>query len=118
MSKGHKAAGGIASKNITHQSVRTGAGSRAVNKNWVSQVGTSLGNRAQNALDGGGGTVLKGVRAQPFKGPSFHGAGQGSALAAATKAGPGGSRNVYRTGVQGQHGPVAGVRRTPSKSFD
>ena len=97
---------GIASKNVTHRPVKTGVGARGVNVRWPAQVGGSRGNRAQNALDGGGGVVLKGVRADPYKGPNFNPVRQGNEVAAATVCGPGGSRNVYRTGVQGQHGSV------------
>jgi hypothetical protein len=110
---GKGSGGGLGMNKNASPNYKVGAGSRAVNIDWVGQQGTSLGNKVM-----GRGEPLKGIRAQPFGGPSFHGAGQGNAIAAATKAGPGGSRAVYRTGVQGQHGPVAGTRRTPSKSFD
>jgi hypothetical protein len=35
-----------------------------------------------------------------------------------TKAGPGGSREVMKSGSQGQHGPVAGTPWTPGRGFD
>src|SRR5215469_10651804 len=99
----HKPAGGIASKNIVHKPVRTGPGARAVNKAWPAQVGISRGNRVQGgAEDGGGHTLpLSGIRAEPYKGPSFNPIPQGNAVAAATVCGPGGSRNVYKSGSQG-----------------
>jgi hypothetical protein len=100
MTKGHKPAGGIASKNVTHKPVRTGPGARSVNVRWPASVGGSRGNRAQNALDGGGGVVLRGVRPEPYKGPSFNPVPQGNAVAAATVCGPGGSREVFKSGSQ------------------
>ena len=97
---------GIASKHVTRRPVVAGPGARSVNKDWPAQVGASRGNRAQNALDGGGGVILKGVRADPYKGPSFNPVPQGNEVAASTVCGVGGSRTVYKTGVQGQHGSV------------
>jgi hypothetical protein len=81
----------IASKNVSKQNVRTGAGSRAVSVDWVGQQGTSLGNKVM-----GRGEPLKGIRAQPFKTPSFDPIAQGDALA--TNVGKGGfgtGRTLY-----------------------
>src|SRR5215471_5845551 len=108
---------GIASKHVTRRPVVAGPGARGVNVKWPASVGASRGNRAQNALDGGGGVILKGVRADPYKGPSFNPVPQGNAVAAATVCGPGGSRTVMRSGAQGTHGPVnsGGPRITNTK---
>jgi hypothetical protein len=43
---------GIASENVTKQTVRTGVGARAVNPLWPVTVGNSRGNRV-GALEGG-----------------------------------------------------------------
>jgi len=103
MAKGHRPAGGIASRNVKNVGYRPGPGARAVNKAWPAQVGISRGNRVQGgAEDGGGHTLpLSGIRAEPYKGPSFNPVPQGNAVAAATVCGVGGSRTVYRSGSQG-----------------
>jgi hypothetical protein len=110
---GKGSGGGLGMNKNASPNYKVGAGSRAVNVDWVGQTGTSLGNKVM-----GRGEPLRGIRAQPFTSPSFHGPGQGNEIAAATKCGPGGSRTILRTGGQGVQGPVAGTRRTPSKSFD
>jgi hypothetical protein len=99
---GKGSGGGIGMNKNVQPGYKTGVGSRAANPRWVSQIGASQGNRVQGA-EGGSGKVLKGVRADPYKGPSFHGTGQGNEIAAATVCGPGGSRAVSRSGSQGKH---------------
>jgi hypothetical protein len=102
----HKAAGGIRSKNVTHKPVRTGVGARAVNVKWPAQVGLSRGNRVQNSLEGGGGKVLQGVRAEPYKGQSFKPVPLGNSLVNNVGAGsPGAGRTLYgQSGSQQQYG--------------
>jgi hypothetical protein len=104
-------------KNIS-PGYKTGVGARGVNVKWPAQVGASRGNRVQIAETGGGGKVLTGVRADPYKPPNFNPVRQGNEVAAATVCAPGGSRNVYRTGVQGQHGSVnpGGPKLTNTKN--
>ena len=99
---------GIASKNLTHPSVRNGPGARAVNKNWPAQVGISRGNRVQGGAEGGGGHTLplSGIRAEPYKGASFNPIPQGNEVAAATVCAVGGSRVVHKTGSQQTYGAV------------
>ena len=116
MRKGHKPAGGIASKNVTHKPVKTGVGARAVNKNWPASVGGSRGNRV-GGLEGGAGKILKGIRPRPYDaGPSFNPVKQGNELAAATKCGPGGSREVFKSGSQ--HGLTTRANNPRGRSFD
>ena len=113
----HKPAGGIGSKNVVAKPVRTGAGARAVNKDWPATVGLSRGNRVQGALEGGGGAVLKGVRADPYKGASFKPAPLGNSLVNNVgQGGPGKGRTLYgQSGMQGTHGPVnPGANDRPS----
>ena len=105
MTKGHKPGGGIAGKNVVSKPVRTGPGARAINKDWPATVGLSRGNRV-GGVEGGVGKVLTGVRADPYKPPNFNPVRQGNEVAAATVCGPGGSREVMRSGQQGQHGSV------------
>jgi len=117
--KGHKPAGGIGSKNVTHKPVRTGAGARAVNKKYISQIGTSVGNHVQTSVEGGGKT-LHGVRADPYKGRSFDPVPFGNELVNNIgKGGPGAGRTLYgQSGLQGQHGSVnpGGPKLTNTKN--
>jgi hypothetical protein len=104
----HKPAGGIKSRNVVSKPVRTGPGAKAVNVKWPAQVGVSRGNRVQGGAEGGMGGVLplSGIRADPYKSPSFNPVRQGNAIAAATVCGPGGSREVFKTGTQQTYGSV------------
>jgi hypothetical protein len=116
--KGHLAGGGIAGKNVTKQNVRIGIGARAVDPQYPGQPGGSRGNSVQRGLEGGGTRLLANNRADVYGGPSFRPAPLGNAVAASTKCGVGGSRTVYKTSTQGQHGQVAGAHRPPGRSFD
>jgi hypothetical protein len=93
----HKPAGGIGSRNVTDRTVRTGDGARAVNTKFASRVGQSIGNKATEKR----GTIPY-VREDVYKPPNFNPVPQGNQVAASTQCGPGGSRNIYRSG--GQHG--------------
>jgi hypothetical protein len=97
----HRPAGGLKSKNITERPVRVGPGARAIDKNWVAQIGSSQGNHATMKSK-----ILPDHRADPYGGPSFRPAPMGSTVAAQTVCGPGGSRTVMRSGQQGTHGNV------------
>jgi hypothetical protein len=103
---------GIAGKSVTHKPVRTGVGARGVNKQWVSQIGQSMGNHITEGRD-----TLRCVRAVgPYKGPNFNPVPQGNAVAAATKCGPGGSREIFKSG--GQHGLMTRANNPRGRSFD
>jgi hypothetical protein len=88
---------GIDSKNLTHRPVRTGDGARAVNTKFASRVGQSMGNKATEKRG-----VIPYTREDVYKPPNFNPVRHGNAVAAETVCGPGGSRNIYRSG--GQHG--------------
>jgi hypothetical protein len=92
---------GISSKNLTNRPVRTGVGARGVNKNWVSQIGQSMGNKATERPE-----VMRGVRAVPYKGASFKPAPLGNELVNNVGAGkPGAGRTLYgQSGSQQQYG--------------
>ena len=49
MAKGNRPAGGIGSRVVTKQSVRTGAPARGVNPGHVAQQGTALGNKVMES---------------------------------------------------------------------
>jgi|SRR6516164_6878678 hypothetical protein len=91
----HKPAGGIAGRNVTNKSVRTGDGARAVNTKFASRIGQSIGNKATEKRG-----IIPYVREDVYKPPDFRPAPMGNAVAASTKCGPGGSRTVYRSGGQ------------------
>ena len=98
MAKGHRPAGGIASRVTREIGYRSGPGAKGVNKNWVSQTGQSLGNHITEKSG-----VLRGVPAAgPYGGASFNPVEQGNKIAAATVCKPGGSRNRYPQGSQGK----------------
>ena len=98
MAKGNQ---GIRSKNLVHKPVRTGARREHIQKAGVAQLGQMQGNHATNK----GATNYKGVGLIGPKSPIS--VKLGNEIAAATKCGVGGSREVMRTGTQG----VRGTRR-------
>jgi hypothetical protein len=92
---------GIRSNKLTHPGVRTGQVRRGQNPKWTSQVGSAMGNhvterRYQIPRDK--------VAEARHDGKTGISVPLGNAVSAATKCGPGGSRNVYATGTQSQHG--------------
>jgi hypothetical protein len=110
---------GIKSKNVVHKPVRTGPGAKAVNVKWPAQVGVSRGNRVQGGAEGGMGGVLplSGIRADPYhQGASFNPVPQGNKVAAATVCGPGGSREMLKSGSQ--HGLTTRANSPRGRSFD
>lgn len=108
---------GIRGKNVVAKPVRTGVGARAVNPKWPAQVGASRGNRVQNSIEGGGGKVLTGVRADPYKPPNFQPVKLGNEVALNVGGGGVGTgRTLYgQSGSQGMHGkPNPGANDRPS----
>jgi len=105
--------GGIDSNQRREVRVRTGSGSKGASPRGVSQVGGSYGNHATDRVSKSAGAV------EPmYGGPSFNPTKFGNELSAATKCGPGGSREVMRTGTQQQWGSSAqgvNVGSGPSK---
>jgi hypothetical protein len=96
MSKGHRAGGGIASKNVTERPVRTGVGAKGVNTKYVSRVGQSIGNKATEKRG-----VIPYVREDMYGGGSFRPVPLGNTLVNNIgKGGPGTGRNVYASGSQ------------------
>jgi hypothetical protein len=107
-----KAGGGYRSKQVKNVGVRTGQRAEEIRPAGVSQIGSSIGNKAM-----GHAGILKGgvepVRGQQ-RGPTQPGGFPlGNTIAAATVCGPGGSREVMRSGSQSQHGPVNPGQPTP-----
>jgi hypothetical protein len=96
--------GGIQmSKNVTgkvHGGLQT---TRPVNVGGLSQYGTAVGGKIRDGSISG----VNSARAM-FEAPKAERVPMGNTVAASTVAGPGGSRQVLRSGSQAQHGPVAG----------
>jgi hypothetical protein len=112
-----KAGGGINSRQVTKQGVKTGQNARAMNPRGVSQIGSSIGSHATN----NGKKLTKGV--EPVRGamkPSGRPGGVPLGNECALRGtGVGADRTLYgQSGTQGQHGPVAGQARPASRGFD
>jgi hypothetical protein len=96
---------GIRSNKLVHKPVVTGTRGRAISEAGTSQIGGSYGDHAtehSKRLKGGIEPVRGALR--PAGGPG--GIELGNSLAAKTVCGPGGSREVMRSGSQGQTGPT------------
>jgi hypothetical protein len=100
--KRSNAGGGLGSRPVKHsKSPKAEPKAHAMNKNWVSQIGSSLGNHITER----GHKPLKGVRADPHKGQGYSPpVGPTDNVAAC---GVGGGRTIYKSGYQGTHGSVA-----------
>jgi hypothetical protein len=104
---GHRPGGGIASRQRVEKPVKVGAPAREMRPAAVSQIGSSMGNRATNS-----GRVVSGaveaVRGKAL--PAGLSVPLGNQVATNVgKGGPGAGRVLYgKSGTNQQHGPVAG----------
>jgi hypothetical protein len=103
MAKGNRPAGGIGSRVVKQQSVRTGQPAKEMRPKGVSQIGQSLGN---HSMDSGGKRLTRSV--EPVRGASMRSVPLGNETAKSAGSGPGAGRTVMGSGSQGQHGGVAG----------
>jgi hypothetical protein len=102
---GSGAGGGIKSNKLVHPKVQTGVRARAISERGTSQIGQSMGNHIterKGTVDGAVEKVRGSLR--PSGGPG--GIPLGNELSAKTVCGVGGSREVMKSGSQGQTGPV------------
>jgi hypothetical protein len=99
--KGHKPGGGIKSRNVAEKGVRTGAPRERIRHSGVAQIGQRVGNHVTNQ----GATGYGGIN--PFGAGQGYPSELGNTLAARTVCGPGGSREVMRSGSQGMTGAPA-----------
>jgi hypothetical protein len=108
---GHRPAGGQHSKNVVEKPVKVGRRAEAINERGVSQIGSSMGNKVTDKAKSLSRSIEPVIGAQ--RGPTQPGGfPQGNAVAAATVCGPGGSREVSKSGSQGVQGSVnPGVAR-------
>jgi hypothetical protein len=96
--------GGINSRVVKSVGVRAGPPStQKVNPAGVAQYGYATGDKLRPQ---GGHTGVNAAE-RVFQGTAPQ-VPSGNAVAASTVAGPGGSRTIYKSGVQMQHGPSAG----------
>jgi len=101
MAKGNRPAGGIGSRVVTKQAVRTGQPARGVNPGRVAQHGLALGNKATDSTK-----RLNPVEPKFTQSPPSVKLGNEVAKNVGG-GGPGAGRTVMRSGAQGTHGPVA-----------
>jgi len=114
MSKG-SGGGGYGSKQHVEGSVRTGSGSRNARPAGATNIGLMYGDHTTNRPGSSG------YRGEQLHGPAernFNPTKYGNEIAASTKPGPGGSRQVMSSGSQGTHGPVTGTRAPQGRGFD
>lgn len=111
--KGHRPAGGIASRQHVEKPVRTGSGSHSTRPAGVAQLGASQGNHITNKSS-------TNYRGEPLHNPerNFQPVRFGNEAALNVgKGGCGTGRTIYKTGSQDQHGaPAPG--NPPAKNTD
>jgi|SRR6516225_9811938 hypothetical protein len=114
MAKGnHRPGGGIKSRTVVEKGVRTGAPRERIRHSGVAQIGQRVGNHVTNQ----GATGYGGIN--PFGAGQGYPSELGNRLAVETKCGPGGSREVMRSGSQGMTGAPAKGNPPASKNvFD
>ncbi len=106
----HKAGGGIRSKNVTRKPMRQGSPREGVHIGGASQIGAKVGDHTTEHRQSSGYRGESLITGQGF--PSR----LGNQIAEETKAGPGGSRDIYKSGFQQTHGPTnPGQPMKPSK---
>jgi hypothetical protein len=112
---GHRPGGGIASRVNVQPSVRTGSGSKSTRPAGVSQIGYQVGDHTTNRPGSSG------YRGEKLHSPerNFQPVPFGNEVALNVKGGgPGTGRTLYgQSGLQGQHGPVAGTRRPQGRDI-
>jgi hypothetical protein len=102
---GSRAGGGLHSKNVVQKPVKVGQRAEAINERGVSQVGQAMGNKSTDQTKRL--SPIENLRGAQRPAGSPGGVDLGNKVAASTVCGVGGSRDVQRSGSQGQHGPVA-----------
>jgi hypothetical protein len=97
--------GGLGSRVVKEVGVRNGTPARGISPGAVSQLGEAIGNHATQS---GNRLPYKGESYLVGKNPAGGNQPLGNAVAAATKCGPGGSRQVMARGSQSTYGSPAG----------
>jgi hypothetical protein len=116
LSKSGSAGGGFRSRQVKEVGNRPGKVAERINPGGVSQIGEALGNHStenRTVSNYRGDEMIAGSLVRPGQ-PRL-----GNEVAFTTKAGPGGSRNLYgQSGTNQQYGPAAGTPWTPGRGFD
>jgi hypothetical protein len=109
-------AGGYGSKVVKEVGTRAGQVAKMKNPAAVSQIGSAVGNHLsdgpRSATNYKGDKMVLGDLVRPGQ-PRM-----GNEVAFNTQAGPGGSRDVSKTGSQGMHGQPTGTPWSPGRGFD
>jgi hypothetical protein len=100
-----KAGGGYRSKNVVEKPVKVGQRAEEIRHQGVAQIGSSLGDKATDH-SGRLRNSVEAVRGSPRPTGSPGSFDLGNEVAARTVCKPGGSREVSKSGSQGQHGSV------------
>jgi hypothetical protein len=106
-----KSGGGSTSRNNVRPGVRNGQPARAQSPRGVSQIGSSMGNKAMNDPK----KLTKAV--EPVRGVAMPDHRLGNETAKAAGQGPGAGRTVMRSGSQAQQGPVAGTPKPTGRDI-
>jgi hypothetical protein len=110
---GNQKGGGYGSRQHVEKPVGTGSGSHSTRPAGVGQIGAMQGDHVTHVK---GSTGYKGERLHnPERNTQF--TPFGNEIAARTVCGPGGSREVLRSGGQGRHGSPAGSRPAPGRGI-
>jgi hypothetical protein len=102
-SSGNRPGGGPGSRVVVEPRVYYPGKSTVVSPAGVSQIGSSLGDKATNRSK-----LLPNAVEPVRKGEAVHPVPMGNAVSAATVCGPGGSRQVMASGTQQQYGQPEG----------
>jgi hypothetical protein len=106
--KGHRPAGGIASRQHVEKPVKTGSGSKGISEGWVTQRGQKQGSHVTDRRESS-------YRGEPkFTGKNFQPVKFGNEVSLNVgKGGCGTGRTIYKTGSQDQHGQPAQGNPSP-----
>jgi len=114
MAKQVKSGGGIKSRVVSNKRESTRVAPRVLSANEaaVADLGSMKGNHSENR-------TLP-YQARPlYNGQGFQPVPLGNAKATDVGAGgPGKGRTIYKSGTQGQHGPVAGQPKQPGRDIN
>jgi hypothetical protein len=114
---GHKAAGGLHSKNVVRPGIREGAKASGINPHHPGQPGIMMGSHSTEH----GGRLPSGkiVEKMQTVAPTAASVPLGNTLVTNVGGGgPGKGRTVYATGTQMTHGPVAAGAERPLPSLE
>jgi hypothetical protein len=107
------AGGGIHSNKVVAKPTRTGQRASGVTAGYSGQLGSALGDHVTDR-----GAQPANRAAEPMKTAAPYKSPMGNEVAAATVCGPGGSRQVHRSGSQAMHGSATSSVSKPTLPTD